>query len=67
LRTSYSGTCAVDPTGGNVFGLPTATSDFLLDTNPYVDFLDTNGNPLTAPNGGPFGIDNMPWVWSVLP
>ncbi len=60
-------TFRVDLTGGNIFGLPTATSDFLLDNNPYVDFLDANGNPLTSPQGGPTGIDNMPWGWSVLP
>jgi trimeric autotransporter adhesin len=51
--------------GGNVFG--SVTTPFLLDGNPYVDFTDANGVPLTAPNGGPLGIDLMPWGWSVLP
>ncbi|MBC8106940.1 MAG: right-handed parallel beta-helix repeat-containing protein, partial [Anaerolineae bacterium] len=62
-------TFRVNLTGGNSFGLPTPTSDFLLDNNPYVDFNDANGDPLGAPNGGvaPFFIDNMPWGWSIFP
>jgi hypothetical protein len=39
---------------------------FLLDANPYTDpTMDANG--VGTYGNGPFGIDDMPWGWSVLP
>ena len=48
--------------GGNVFG---SGNGFILDGNPYTDVNDANG--VNGFGGGPFGIDGMPWDWSVLP
>ena len=53
----------MNTTGGNTFGI--ITTGFILDNNPYVDFTDANGGGPVG--GGPLGIDNMPWGWSVLP
>lgn len=51
---------------GNTF--TTVFTGFQFDTNPYTNpAAHANGQPGTSPNGGPFGIDNMPWGWSILP
>lgn len=63
----YSGvgrsTFRVDLGIGNTF--TTINTNFLLDNGAYANpATDSNGLPGTSPNGGPFGIDNMPWGWT---
>ena len=47
---------------GNVF---TVGTNFIFDVDPYASPADANG--VGATGGGPSGIDNMPFGWSVLP
>jgi hypothetical protein len=55
---------------GNTFSSPFGTG-FIFDSQPFATYTDpanhAGGVPGTAPNGGPEGIDNMPWGWSILP
>jgi hypothetical protein len=52
---------------GNSFSSPFGTG-FIFDSAVYLNpATDANGVPLTDPSGGPLGVDNMPWGWSILP
>lgn len=54
---------------GNVFATGTG---FIIDSAPYLnpaaDAFGVNaGDTFSGASGGPFGIDFMPWGWSILP
>lgn len=52
---------------GNSFSSPFGTG-FIFDSAVYANpGTDANGVPGNFPNGGPLGLDNMPWGWSILP